>query len=290
MPRAAPRPEDELAEFTPDPGLFRDLPDGPGIYRFLGDNDELLYVGKSVHLRERVKSHFAARYRDRREHRLAWLTRRISWTETAGELGALLRENHEIKTRLPVFNRKQRHARVLHTWHLRLDDDGLLRPELSRPLSAQPDWRETGYGLFRSPGQARKQLERISTEHGLCRKLLGLERGRGACFAVQLGRCRGACRGDESPHAHNQRLKQALTATRIAAWPREGPLLLPEPAPRDGREEVHVIDQWRYLGSRPTADEARTLLSTPPTVPFDLDSYRILLPHVLPKTHPGRGT
>ena len=51
-----------------DPGLFADLPTLPGIYRFFGEQDELLYVGKSINLRQRVKSHFSARHRDKKEH------------------------------------------------------------------------------------------------------------------------------------------------------------------------------------------------------------------------------
>ena len=48
-----------------DPTLFADLPALPGIYRFFGEQEELLYVGKSINLRQRVKSHFSARHRDK---------------------------------------------------------------------------------------------------------------------------------------------------------------------------------------------------------------------------------
>ena len=51
-----------------------------------------LYVGKSINLRERVASHFSSDYRSANDLRLSSEVVRIEFEETAGELGALLRE------------------------------------------------------------------------------------------------------------------------------------------------------------------------------------------------------
>jgi DNA polymerase-3 subunit epsilon len=281
MPRSAPRPPDTLVPFEPDPALFRNLPDRPGVYRFHGEADELLYVGKSVRIRERVQSHWAARYRDHREYRLCWLTRRITFTETAGELGALLRENAEIKSGLPVFNRKQRRPRHLYTWFLHARSDGVLHPVLSHPLGTQPNWLQTGFGLYSSPARARKHLEHLASEHALCRKVLGLERGPGPCFARQLRRCQGACCGQESLAEHNHRLEEVLYSERIRAWPLDGPMVIADPDEQTPGCDYHLVDQWRYLGTAATENEARALITDPPDTPFDLDAYRILLPRVM---------
>lgn len=290
MPRSAPRPQDTALAFTPDPALFRDLPNRPGVYRFHGAADEVLYVGKSVRIRERVNSHWAARYRDRREYRLCWLTRRISYTETAGELGALLRENAEIKTTLPIFNRKQRRTRHLYTWLLRTGSEGCLHPVLGGPLGARPTWSETGFGLYASPGRARKHLEQLASEHRLCRKVLGLEQGRGPCFARQLRRCRGACCGDERLGEHNQRLEAVLETERIRAWPHEGAMVIADPDEDTPGCEYHVVDQWRYLGTAATKAQGEALRAQPPQASFDLDAYRILLPRILAHLTDGPST
>jgi excinuclease Cho len=262
--------------FQPDPALFHGLPTGPGVYRFHGDNEALLYVGKSINIRDRVKSHFNARHRDRREHRMAWLTRRISVTETAGELGALLLENHEIKTRLPVFNRRQRRARQLYTWWPRPGPDGALCLSLSQALGDQQPWHEPGYGVFRSPAQARQTLEALVREHQLCRKALQLEAGKGPCFARQLHRCDGVCEGKESIEQHNQRLLAALAPLCIEAWPHEGPLIIEEASEDGRRRDFHAIHQWRWLGVADSHDEAMALAHDALPGQFDLDSYRIL--------------
>src|SRR4029079_14409621 len=76
------------------PDLADDLPEDPGDYRFFGTGDDgresLLYVGQANNLRERVLDHFRAGADDVKSMRLASQVRRVEWTETAGELGALL--------------------------------------------------------------------------------------------------------------------------------------------------------------------------------------------------------
>ncbi|MFN3712240.1 MAG: GIY-YIG nuclease family protein [Alcanivoracaceae bacterium] len=266
-----------LPPFTPDPDLFRELPGGPGVYRFHGEADALLYIGKSINIRDRVKSHFSARHRDRREHRMAWLTRRISVTETAGELGALLLENHEIKTRLPLFNRRQRRPRHLYTWWQSRAADGLLQLQISQPLGDHQPWHQTGYGVFRSLGQARQTLETLVRDHQLCRKALQLEAGSGPCFARQLHRCSGVCDGRESVESHNQRLLTALAPLSIEAWPHPGPLVLEEVSADGSLRDFHAVHQWRWLGSAASHDAAMALAAVAKPGQFDLDSYRILL-------------
>ena len=81
-------------------------PKGPGVYRFFGLDDALLYVGKSTSLRTRVLAHFAAEHSEAKEQKLARQVRRVDWLETAGELGALLRETEWIRTQQPLYNRR----------------------------------------------------------------------------------------------------------------------------------------------------------------------------------------
>lgn len=90
-----------------------DIPDTPGVYLFYGDSPLPLYIGKSVKLRSRVMSHFQAVSRNAREMRIAQEIRRIEWTETAGELGALLLEARLVKEQQPLHNRQRRQQMVL---------------------------------------------------------------------------------------------------------------------------------------------------------------------------------
>jgi DNA polymerase-3 subunit epsilon len=91
-----------------DPAAIDDLPDGPGVYLFYGENDLPLYVGKSKELKKRVLAHFAADHAAAREMNLAQQVRRIECIETGGEIGALLKEAALVKALQPIHNRSLR--------------------------------------------------------------------------------------------------------------------------------------------------------------------------------------
>jgi DNA polymerase-3 subunit epsilon len=86
--------------------LADELPDGPGVYRFFGEDGALLYIGKSSSLRTRILGHFAAEHTDAKEQKKARQTRRIDWIETAGDLGAQLKEAEWIKAQQPLYNKR----------------------------------------------------------------------------------------------------------------------------------------------------------------------------------------
>lgn len=82
----------------------RELPRGPGVYRFLRAGGTVVYVGKATSLRERVSSHFQARGGERALEMLSQV-REVRCTETATSLEAALLEADEIKRLSPPYNR-----------------------------------------------------------------------------------------------------------------------------------------------------------------------------------------
>lgn len=254
-----------------DADILDAIPNTPGVYFFYGENDLPLYIGKSKHLRKRVLAHFSADHRHSREMSLSQQVRRIEWEETSGELGALLREAQLVKTRLPIHNRQLRRERELCSWRL-TDRQGSLVPELVWARDLELGGRETVYGLFSSQKEAVRCLRQLAETHQLCLNLLGLEASAKSgqpCFAFQLGRCRGACCGRETPAFHSARLQMALQKLAVAAWPYPGPVGL-----REG-EMIHVVDHWRYLGGARNEAEIEALLEGGRPA-FERDSYLLL--------------
>jgi DNA polymerase-3 subunit epsilon len=262
------------------PGLADDLPESPGVYRFYGADDALLYVGKSRNLRNRVLEHFAQDHRSTKEHELSRQVRRVEWVETAGELGALLHEAAAVKAEKPVHNRRLRGSDA--TWTLRLvPAEGVGSPADERPSRAEiveldalePRERDEVYGTFRDRKTARRALDEIVRAHQLCIRALGLEDGEGSCFAYQLKRCKGACVGREPARLHDTRVRLALAGLRMKPWPYRGRVVVAE---RDwrGEEDLHVLDGWRWLGTVKDLDEARGVRDD--EARFDADVYRIL--------------
>ncbi|WP_321816791.1 MULTISPECIES: exonuclease domain-containing protein [unclassified Paraburkholderia] len=88
--------------------LIETAPAGHGVYAFFGENDAPLYVGRSVRVRQRVRSHLSGERRSSREQRMAQQIRRVEWQATGGELGALLVEARWLAQLRPSFNRAQK--------------------------------------------------------------------------------------------------------------------------------------------------------------------------------------
>ena len=257
-----------------DPQILDKVPTRPGVYLFYGENDALLYVGKSINLRSRVMSHFSSDHRSSKEMRMAQQLRRLDWQETAGELGALLLESSLVKQRQPLFNRKLRREGALFAY--RVGGEGRVQVELVELGASPSHLDERLYGMFRSRKQARSRLEAIAKEQGLCPRLLGLEAHRsGACFSRQLHRCQGACTGEESVQAHNMRLVSALMSQSIRAWPFSGPVGIRERG-WGGGNDIHVFDEWCYLGTAASASQLWDMLEPGREKEFDPDCYKIL--------------
>ena len=254
-----------------DPNLIHDLPEGPGVYLFYGENDLPLYIGKSVNIRQRVLSHFAADHRDSKEMSLSQQTKRIDWIETGGELGALLTEAKLIKQMMPVHNQRLRRKNALCAWRLQHKPEHLL-PELTWANDLDFGTQDNLYGLYSNKRDAEKALRNLAEQHQLCLSMLGLEKvGNGKpCFAYQLKRCRGACVGKESGLEHAARLLAAMSKLKIASWPYPGAIGIRE------QDDLHVIDHWCYLGTGRSDDEIEALLSQGRPA-FDRDTYMTLI-------------
>jgi DNA polymerase III subunit epsilon len=259
------------AQLSPD--LAQELPDAPGVYRFLGAGDALLYVGMSRSLRSRVLAHFSRSTRAGLDARLATQVQRVTWTETVGELGAQLLEARAVRDEAPVYNRRLRAARALWSVSLRAVPGRPSAVEIAPldAIAAQPDG--SLYGLYRGRDEARRALVAIARAHQLCLKSMGLEAAPGSCCAYQLGRCRGACVDLESPALHDTRLKLALAATRLRPWPFAGRIALVE-SDWQGNRALHVFSHWRHLGTVTEQDEMAELVDA--GAGFDLDMYRLI--------------
>ncbi|MFL6580781.1 MAG: exonuclease domain-containing protein [Burkholderiales bacterium] len=269
---------DQLQKPQLPPGLPADLPDqlpeAPGVYAFFGQDGTALHVGKSANLRARVLSHFSG------DRQPAWRAAaeivRIEWESAVGELGTQLRHTQWLKKLQPLHNSKPSHDETL--WSLRWDPvDG---PSIPLPVDAgDVDLSRASslHGMFRSRRTALNALRNIADEHGLCHIATGLQSGPGPCLGHQLKRCRGTCIGLETAIAHSMRLMKALYALRMRDWPHPGPIGVREHDAITGRTEVHVLDQWRHLGSAEDDGALHDILQSNTDKPFDASVYRILL-------------
>jgi DNA polymerase-3 subunit epsilon len=255
------------------PDAIDALPEAPGVYIFYGANPMPLYIGKSINLRERVAAHFSQDWRSESDLRLSQEIRRIEYEETAGELGALLREAVLIKSRLPAYNRALRRKMEAGVVGL---VDGL--PKFVPAAGIDCARLSGAYGPFASRASVRAALRQLAAEHRLCWLRLNLERRAGGpCFARQLKRCNGVCVGEEAPEIHDSRLAAALTPFAIPQWPVAGAALVRECAMSGERIDVHVLRDWCWIGTARDDGELTSLAEAPQRAVFDFDVARLLL-------------
>jgi DNA polymerase-3 subunit epsilon len=254
------------------PGVLDDLPEGPGVYVFYGVNDLPIYVGKSINLRDRVRSHFSSDHRSANDLRLSTEITRIDVEETAGELGALLREIELIKSRMPLRNHRLR--RNQEVVFLRLRDLNAL-PEYVPVDDVDFSMTDGLYGPFAAKTQAKSALNALAADYQLCWHVIAGKPGGAACFGRQLHRCRGNCVGVETLLQHNLRLVDALAEKRLPDWPFAGRVAFREVSAETGLEALHVFDRWCLVGSA-RSEEGLQLLHDGEPQGFDVDVYRLL--------------
>ena len=81
------------------------IPDAPGVYQMIGAGGEILYIGKAVSLRNRVRSYFqesAAHHM--RTHAMVERVADVRTIVVTNEIEALILEANLIKRHQPPFN------------------------------------------------------------------------------------------------------------------------------------------------------------------------------------------
>ena len=178
----------------------RQSPEGPGVYLFRGDRDEILYVGKAVNLQRRMLSHLRVDPMADDPATHGWSTRSaiFEFQPTPSELLALLREDELIKRHRPRFNVRQNE--FLEYRYLELTADEY--PRL-RMLDHEADF---GSRQVFGPYRDRYLIDDVL---GLIRDHLGLRSCNASvptdrCIEFELGHCTGPCRNAISPRHYDQ--------------------------------------------------------------------------------------
>ncbi len=179
------------------------IPDCPGIYYFYNEKKDLIYIGKSRNLQQRISTHLSNNSTSR-SMEMRDMIADLDWEITGSELIALLKESAEIKQNKPLFNRAQRRSSFSWGIYSFTDACGYINFRY-----AKADSDEIPLSLVSSRRKAISRLEDLTGKYDLCQKLTGLYETEGPCFHHQVGLCRGACCSAETPEEYNLRAEAA---------------------------------------------------------------------------------
>jgi len=221
-----------------DINKIENIPDEPGIYFFYNEKGDLIYIGKSRNLQQRISTHLSNNSTNRAME-MRDLIADIGWERTGSELVALLRESSEIKLNKPVYNRAQRRTGFQWGIFTFTDSDGYINYRY-----AQLNNDELPVSVFTSKEKTKAKLGYLVENFNLCQKLSGLYETEGACFHFQVGICKGACCGKESPAEYNDR---ALKAAEEFIFARRNFFIIDKGRDEEERCAVKIVN-GKYSG------------------------------------------
>jgi len=192
--------------------FIHELPEAPGVYYFHDADGQVIYVGKSIHIKKRVIQHFTEI--SNKSGKLQQRVHDITYTLTGSELIASLYENAEIKKLQPEINRAQRRKSFPFAIYYYFDESGYLTMKVRKKNKIDAPGTVAVLHELPDHRSATSYLRGLTDKYELCMKKTDIDTGPGACFYHQVGKCKGACLGLEDPDAYNLRVRQAVAATQ----------------------------------------------------------------------------
>ncbi|MCG7987912.1 MAG: excinuclease ABC subunit UvrC [Candidatus Thiodiazotropha weberae] len=178
----------------------------PGVYRMIGKQEKVLYVGKAKNLKKRVSSYFT-RSLNRRIQIMVSQIIEIEIIVTHTEAEALILENQLIKSLKPKYNILLRDDKSYPYIHLSSDQD---YPALSFRRGARTG-KGRYFGPYPSAGSTRETLQLLQKLFPVrqCEESFYRNRSR-ACLQYQIKRCSGPCVGLVSEQAYARDVEHAV--------------------------------------------------------------------------------
>ncbi|MDP1746556.1 MAG: GIY-YIG nuclease family protein, partial [Bacteroidota bacterium] len=213
------------------------LPEECGVYYFLDQEQNIIYIGKSVNAYSRAMSHF--NNKEQKGRKMLNDLYNVDFVATGSELIALLLEAEEIKKHKPKYNRQRKADSFTHSIDWFTDEKGIINFKLV-------DYNESENALmsFTTYFSAREKLESWLDEHTLCLRYCGLTDDEAICFNHQIKKCNGICAEQEEIEMYNKRAK-AILENYIFAKPN---FVIIDKGKMPGEQSVILIENRHYAG------------------------------------------
>ncbi len=196
------------------------LPDLPGVYRFLKGKD-ILYIGKATSLRDRVKSYFSHDLIQTRGPLILKMVEEsdgVTWETTDSVLEALILEANKIKQYKPVYNSKEKDDKSYNFITISQEDFPTVKVRRGREILLGVNGKGKTVSGFRSvfgpyPNESQlkealKIVRKIFPYRDTCTPSIEKKKDtRKPCFNRQIGLCPGVCTGEISSREYMKTIR-----------------------------------------------------------------------------------
>ena len=185
------------------------LPARPGVYIMHDENDGIIYVGKAVSLRNRVRQYFqSSRGKSVKITAMVSKIRRFEYIVTDSELEALVLENNLIKEHHPKYNTMLKDDKTYPYIKVTLDEK-FPRVTLVRKMKKD---RGKYYGPYSNSGAVRETIDLTRKLFGIrnCDKKIPFKNGERACLFYHIGECPAPCIGKINEEDYHANVEKAI--------------------------------------------------------------------------------
>lgn len=190
---------------------LKKLPAKPGVYIMHDAQDSILYVGKAVNLRNRVRSYFRENIgRGAQIDKMVSLITRFEYIVTDSELEALVLENNLIKEHLPKYNTLLKDDKTYPYIKVTVGEE---YPRILFSREMKKD-KSRYFGPYTSAGAVKDTIELLNKLYRLrtCNRSLPRDIGEERpCLNYHIRQCLAPCQGYVSREAYRQQVEQALS-------------------------------------------------------------------------------
>jgi len=189
---------------------LKKLPTKPGVYIMRDAHDTILYVGKAINLRNRVRSYFRENIgRGPMIDKMVTLIARFEYIVTDSELEALVLENNLIKEHSPKYNTLLKDDKTYPYIKVTLGEE-FPRILFSREMKKD---KSKYFGPYTSAAAVKDTIEllnklyQLRTCHRSLPKEIGNER---PCLNYHIKQCLGPCQGYIDKEQYRQQIAGAM--------------------------------------------------------------------------------
>ena len=189
---------------------LKKLPLKPGVYIMHDAEDAILYVGKAVLLKNRVRSYFRAS--TKKTAKIQEMVKRIDHFEyivTDSELEALVLECNLIKEHRPKYNTMLKDDKAYPYIKVTVNE---AYPRILFARDMKKD-KSKYFGPYTSAGSVKDTIDLMNKIYGLrtCSRVLPRDIGKDrACLNYYIKKCSGACQGYVTQEEYRKRVNSVL--------------------------------------------------------------------------------